>query len=195
MKIIFDVDNVLADSMSCFCRKASKCLHSTISKSAIKTHKIVGSIPLPPGEIFELQDQVWKEWTSLPPTEDDLDRKLRILRNSGFRVIVATSRPKRLTDCVVKWLRKMNIDYDSFYSLGPSKTKSEIHADALVDDAPEQIREFVRMGRTGFICNQPWNTDAKIGGAIRISKVDDVLSHYRLTSQKGERFASLLEFG
>ena len=181
MKIMFDVDNVLADSMTCWCKKASQFLKSPITKNDVRSHKIVGSVPIPPRKIFELQDQVWKEWESLPPTESDLDRKLKILKENGFEIYIATSRPKRLTDCVLQWLNKMKIYYDIFYSLGPRQSKTKISADALVDDAPEQIREFVRTGRVGFIYNQPWNMKAKIRKAIRVKKVDDVLAHYGMT--------------
>jgi len=181
MKIMFDVDNVLADSMTCWCKKASQYSKSAVSKNDVRSHKIVGSVPIPPSKIFELQDQVWKEWESLPPTESDLDRKLEILRENGFEIYIATSRPKRLTDFVLQWLDKMKIYYDSFHSLGPRQLKAKIGADALVDDAPEQIQEFVRTGRVGFIYNQPWNAKAKIRKAIRVRKVNDVLAHYGIT--------------
>lgn len=181
--------------MNCLCRKASKHLHSPISKNDIKTHKVIGSIPLPAARIYELQDEVWKEWANLPPTENNLDRKLRALRENGFGVIVATSRPKRLTDCVVDWLRMMHIDYDSFYALGPRRTKTVINADALVDDAPEQIGEFVRAGRKGFIYSQPWNVNVKVRKAIRIDKIDDLMLYLDLVEWKRESSKSLLDFG
>jgi len=135
MKIMFDVDNVLADSMTCWCKKASQYSKSAVSKNDVRSHKIY----------------------------------------------IATSRPKRLTDFVLQWLDKMKIYYDSFHSLGPRQLKAKIGADALVDDAPEQIQEFVRTGRVGFIYNQPWNAKAKIRKAIRVRKVNDVLAHYGIT--------------
>ena len=180
MKIVFDVDNVLADSMTCWCKKASHYLESTITKNDIRSHKIVGSVRMEARKIFELQDQVWKEWESLPPTESNLNRKLNALRENGFKIYIATSRPKRLTDCVLQWLDKRKISYDSFFPLGPRQLKTNIDADALVDDAPEQIREFVRAGRVGFIYDQPWNIKVKIGKTIRVKKIDDVLVHYKL---------------
>ena len=54
-------------------------------------------------------------------------------------------------------------------------------ARARVDDAPEQIVEFVRTDRVGFIYSQPWNVKAKIRKAIRVKKVNDVLAHYGIT--------------
>jgi len=194
MEIVFDVDNVLADSMSCWCTKASKHLKAPITKDCIRSHKIVGSVQMPAAKIFELQDQVWEGWATLPSTESHLDRKMEILRENGFKIYIATSRPKRLTECVLKWLDKMNIVYDQFFSLGPRELKTRISADALVDDAPEQIRAFVRADRVGFIYDQPWNVKARIRKAIRVRKTDDILAYYRLLDAKKEASRSLLEF-
>jgi 5'(3')-deoxyribonucleotidase len=104
LKIAFDVDNVLADSMTCWCKKATKYLGRTVTKEEIQSHKIVGSIPMSPYEIFKLQDEVWIEWQNLPPTEEAISRKLNVLRKSGFKVLVVTSRPLRSINSVKKWL-------------------------------------------------------------------------------------------
>jgi hypothetical protein len=53
-RIIFDVDNVLADTMTSFCQKASEILGFDVGKQHIKNHKAVGSIPLSPQTIFSL---------------------------------------------------------------------------------------------------------------------------------------------
>jgi hypothetical protein len=79
MKIAFDVDNVLADSMECWCRKATDYLGSSVLKIHIRSHKIVGSVPIPAAEIFRLQNEVWKEWKHLSPTESNIAQKMAIL--------------------------------------------------------------------------------------------------------------------
>lgn len=135
-KIVFDVDNVLADSTNCWCTKASEYLGSEILKKQIKNDKIVGSVPLSALEIYRLQDQVWEEWEKLPPTEEGIPEILQNLTNLGCKVIVATCRPKRSTPLVLHWLKKTGITYDSFYSLGPYRAKADIDCDILVDDAP-----------------------------------------------------------
>lgn len=57
-RIVFDIDNVLADSMTIFCQKASSLVGFEVNKQDIKSHKVVGSIPLPPRTIFNLQSEV-----------------------------------------------------------------------------------------------------------------------------------------
>ena len=180
MKIIFDVDNVLADSMSCWCKKATKYLGRVVTKEEIRSHKIVGSVSMSPTEIFRLQDEVWAEWRDLPTTEEHLPQKLGLFRKNGFYIIVATSRPLRSSNLVKKWLVWQKIPYDKFFALGPYKSKSEIGTEALVDDAPDQIREFVRKGKTGFLYTQPWNKDIMVKRAILVKSIDDVLKYYGL---------------
>lgn len=177
LKILFDVDNVLADSMSCWCKKASKQLGYVVSKKDIKSHKIVGSVPMPSYEIFKLQDEVWNEWKQLPPTEDDIAERLQSLKREGFKVLIATSRPTRSAALVENWINHMGIVHDGFFALGPFKPKAEIDSDILVDDAPEQIEKFIEKGRMGFLYQQPWNIEAKIPGAHVIKRINDLRNH------------------
>lgn len=180
MRIAFDVDNVLADSMTCWCRKASDKLGKVITKEQIRSHKILGSVKLSYSEIIRLQDEVWEEWKDLPPTEQDLSKKLDVFRRNDFQVLIVTSRPLRSSDFVRNWLLNNNIPYDEFYSIGPYRLKSEINADALVDDAPEHMRDFVRHGRTGFLYAQPWNRNVKAEKIIRVKSVGSVLQFFGL---------------
>ena len=180
VKIAFDVDNVLADSMTCWCGKATKYLGRVVTKEEIKVHKIVGSVPMSPREIFRLQDEVWAEWRDLPTTEKHLTRKLEFLRKNGIQVFVVTSRPLRSINFVEKWLALQKIPYDQFFAIGPYRSKSEIEADALVDDAPDQVREFIQAGRTGFLYVQPWNKNAKVRKAVIVKSVSEVLKFYGL---------------
>lgn len=180
MRIAFDVDNVLADSMTCWCRKASEKLGKTVTREQIKSHKIVGSIKISYYEIIKLQDEVWEEWKDLPLTEEDLSGKLDAFRHNGFQVLVVTSRPLRSSNLVRNWLSNNNIPYDEFHSIGPYRSKSEIDADALVDDAPEHIQDFVQHGRTGFLYAQPWNRNVRIEKAIDVKTIGEVLEYYGL---------------
>ncbi len=99
-RIAFDLDNVIADSIGSFCTRVSKLTRKTISKDGIKSHKIVGSVPLPPREIFRLQDEVWKDWKSVYPTEEGIPDMLNQLKTRGHEVYIVTSRPSRFMDSV-----------------------------------------------------------------------------------------------
>ena len=157
--------------------KASSHLGYTVSKEDIKHDKIVGSVSMPSREIFRLQDEVWREWEQLPPTEAGIPEIVLGLRNNGYKVYIATSRPCRSAILVVKWLKKICITYDEFHSLGPYKAKAEIDCDFLVDDSLYQIKRIIDRGKTGLLYQQPWNEKSNILGAARIRSLAEVTLH------------------
>jgi len=174
-RLALDVDNVLADSIASWCVKASKYLGYPVEKNEIKSHKIVGSVPMEPVKIFGLQDQVWEDWRNLPTTEPELARRISDIRRMSIEVIIVTSRPLRLASLIQKWLAQKAIHYDEFYPIGPYVTKASLRADALVDDSPEMVESFVKSNRTGFLFSQPWNRDHEPTGAIVVKNFRDIL--------------------
>ena len=175
--IVFDVDNVLADTMNCWCLKASEYLRVKVTKDQIKHDKIVGSVPISASEVYRLQDLVWEEWANLPATEEGIPDLMSKLKNSGCSIIIATCRPTRSARLVVKWLAKNGINYDCFQALGPYRSKAEIECDMLVDDAPQQIIRIIERGGIGFLYAQPWNAGSHIPKAITIQSLSEILDH------------------
>jgi len=184
-RIVFDVDNVLADTMTIFCRKASGLLGFEVGKRHIKNHKVVGSIPLAPQTIFSLQSEVWADWKKLPPLEENLPQKMQAFQENGFGIYIATSIPSRLIPNVEHWLEKLQIPHNKFFPCVKGRSKSDIQAEALVDDSPEEVQSFLRSGRQGFLYSQPWNSTRKISGAVLVRNIDDVLRHYGIGKDKG----------
>lgn len=194
-RIIFDVDNVLADSMSVFCQKASEMLGFKVDKQNIRNHKVIGSIPLTSRTIFRLQSEVWADWKRLAPLEGDLQNKMEAFHMIGFTIYIATAIPLRLTSYVKQWLKKAQIPYDKFFHCSQEYSKSKIDAEALVDDAPEEVQSFIRSGRQGFLYSQPWNFTAKIPGAIRVRNIDHVLKFYGVEKAKGGAYRDIRWLG
>jgi hypothetical protein len=64
--------------------------------------------------------------------------------------------------------------------IGPYEFKSKVEAEALVDDAPDEIRQFVRIGRIGFLYAQPWNKDVMVEKAVIVKSMSDVLRFFDL---------------
>jgi 5'(3')-deoxyribonucleotidase len=166
--IAIDVDNVLADSIGSWCGKARR-LGYNITKNEIKSHKIVGSVPIDPREVFRIQDEVWTDWQSVRPLEVSISNTVSKIMQMQIKVTVVTSGPLRHLPGIENWLRTWKIPFDQFRCLGPRKNKSLLRAEALVDDAPESIEAFVRTERTGFLYAQPWNATARIRNAIVVS--------------------------
>lgn len=183
-KIVFDVDNVLADTMGVFCEKASKLVGFKVSKKHIRSHKVVGSIPLSPETIFRIQTEVWSAWDVLPLLEEDLYEKMNSFKKIGFDIYIATAVPSKLVPYVEKWIRNKGIPFSKFFHCPKKRPKSRIQAEALVDDSPEEVRRFVSSRRQGFLYHQPWNIKSKIPKASVVKNLDDVLRHYGV--KKGE---------
>jgi len=183
-KIVFDVDNVLANTMKVFCEKASKLIGFEVTKKQIRSHKIVGSIPLPPETIFRIQTEVWSDWAVLPVLERNLYEKMDSFKKIGFEVYIATAVPSKLVPYVEKWIRSKRIPFSKFFHCSKKRPKSLIQAEALVDDSPEEVRRFVSSRRQGFLYRQPWNINSKVAKAIVVQNLDDVLRHYGV--EKGE---------
>lgn len=171
------MDNVLADTTNCWCKKASEYLGIKVSKEDIKCDKIVGSVSMSASEVYRLQDEVWQEWQELPTTEDGIPQLTSKLKKSGHKIVIATCRPSRSAHLVVKWLRKTGITYDSFHSLGPYRSKAELDCDVLVDDAPQQIIRMVERGKEGLLYTQPWNASLKIPKAIKIDRLAEIINY------------------
>lgn len=176
-RIVFDVDNVLVDTMGVFCRRASELLGFEVSREQIQSHKVVGSIPLSPRIIFRIQGEVWSDWKKLPPLENDLCKKIIAFKKIGFEIFVATCVPARLVPYVKKWISSTEIPLSKFFHCA-ELSKAQIQAEALVDDSPEEIRRFISSRRQGFLYLQPWNITSKIPKAIVVKSLDDVLKHY-----------------
>lgn len=177
MSIAFDVDNVLADTISTWCDRINQLTDSTILKDQIKNHKIVGSVKINPRYIYKILDQVWEEWEILPMTEESIPSIMKDIKSLGFKISIVTSRPTRSKPLVIKWLRANEIFHDELLFLGPFKSKSIITNEYLVDDASEHISQFTSTGRIGFIYNQPWNVNLEEENIIRISSIEEVLDY------------------
>ena len=153
-RVIIDVDNTLADSIGSWCLLAKAKYGVTVEYNTISSHKLVGCLPLDSSLIFSIQDEVWKQWSTLPPTERGLGRLVHDLRELGYEIIIATSGPARHVDCVKKWLAHNEIEYHEFHSV---KSKTSIHAQVLVDDSVEEVTAFVSEGREALLYDRPWN--------------------------------------
>jgi len=133
-----------------------------------------------PSEVFRLQDEVWSDWKHLPTIEPMIARKLEILKKNHFKILIVTSTPLRHIPFVKKWLTSREIKFDEFHAIGVCGSKTNTKADALVDDSPNEIRKFIRTGKTGFLYIQPWNQNTVIEKSIKVQSINAVLSYYNL---------------
>ena len=174
MRIAFDIDNVLADTISKWCEEMNTSYGLKIKKKDIKNHKIAGSVDLNPKLIYKKLDQIWENWKKLPMTEDDISGFINELKDKNIIIYVVTCRPLRSIKYVKNWLTFNEINYDEFYPLGPYKSKAVIDSEYLVDDAPEHIKSFISKGEKAFIYDQPWNKHIVKEGVYRIESIKEI---------------------
>jgi len=101
----------------------------------------------------------------------------------------------RLIPYVKQWLGKLQISHNKFFHCTKKCSKSDIQAEALVDDAPEEVQSFLRSGRQGFLYSQPWNLAAKIQGAVLVRNMDDILKHYGVGKEKSGAYRDIRWLG
>jgi len=166
--LILDVDNVLADSIRAWCTLAKRDLGIIAHFDKITNHKLVGCVSASPEQVFRLQDHVWANWRKLKPVEMGIGRTIDSIRDMGVEIVVATSGPKRHVAHVRAWLAQNHIGYGRFCSVAH---KSEIKADALVDDAPDEALSFASTGRTAFLYDRPWNRSIRDASTTRIASI------------------------
>jgi 5'(3')-deoxyribonucleotidase len=185
--VVIDVDNVLADSIRTWCKLVKERLAVDIKFENITSHKLVGCVPFTPAQIFDLQDNVWGNWPQLPTTEEGIPHILEQLQGMDYRINLATSGPVRHVRYVRKWLARNRIPYDKFENV---KNKSNLSADILVDDAPEEIRAFASTKRSAFLYDRPWNRALANGRFLRITKLSQLIQHLHQPSNQTRLLAA-----
>jgi 5'(3')-deoxyribonucleotidase len=171
-RVIIDVDNTLADSIRSWCLLAKEKYGVKVEYNSISSPKLVGCVPMDSNLIFSIQDEVWKQWSTLPPTERGLGKLVQDLRKLGYEIIIATSGPSRHVDCVKKWLAYNQIECLEFHSVS---SKSSIRAHVLVDDSVEEVSAFVSEEREALLYDRPWNRTKSPEGANRIKSLQDLV--------------------
>lgn len=74
--------------------------------------------------------------------------------DSGFRIKIATSRPPGTEHLVVNWLKSWDIPFDDLL-LGENKNLAGKHI--LLDDKPENVRDYADRVGPAILVRQPWN--------------------------------------
>lgn len=176
-KIIFDVDNVLADSIGAFIEKIKLQYDVEIDRMRITNPKLIGSVNLKPNEIFEMQTSCWKDYRSISLLDPEIIDLLVFLKQERYEILIASSSPRRNWENMERWLKYKGLVYDSFHGIPYGGHKSAIDASYLVDDSLDEIYAFIKNLTVGILFAQPWNQSyIKDPMIYRISTVNQILS-------------------
>jgi len=126
-------------------------------------------------QFFEILDETWDTWESIPPTEPGLAMKVAKVETLGSLDIV-TGRSKQTVGHAKDWLAHHKIPYERFVRVRGWRDKVFLNYDVYIDDAPELMPLISRNPMMhGILYERPWNRDVgEIPGVRRVKSWTDV---------------------
>lgn len=77
----------------------------------------------------------------------------------------------------VEWLDKWNVPYHEIAYLGKYSSKGEFRCEYALDDNPQHIREYGRVGLGAHLLTRPWNENIKLNkSARRVASWDEFVA-------------------
>ena len=173
MKIALDVDGVLADVIESWLVFSNK-KRSRMIKEDIRSWDFWREFQINQFDFYTELSQCWKNWISIPPTEENLSSVSKDLSNFG-QVDIVTAREKSTDTFVKNWLKHNNIVYDNYVSVIDGPMKANLDYDVFIDDSPLNAMKFLKNRKNIFLYSQPWNKHIDDKNITRISKLHEVI--------------------
>ncbi|WP_428326172.1 5' nucleotidase, NT5C type [Nitrosopumilus sp.] len=173
MKIALDVDGVLADVIQSWLN------YSNSIRQEIQKHEIIDwdfwkKFEIDRYDFYAELSSCWKNWTSIPPTEENLASITKNLSDIG-QVDIVTAR-ERSTDSFVKnWLKYHNISFDNYVSVIHGPMKADLDYDVFIDDSPLNASKFLENKKKVILYSQPWNQHITENKIHRISNLSEAI--------------------
>lgn len=175
MKILaVDVDGVLADTYTPFCKLLSEKVGRQIQKSDLTLYGIGAAFGIPQQSIREMLSRVWADWPRISPVEEHIHDTFDKLREL-FSIVIATARSAETIHHVKSWLHHVNLEYDNFCPVTRPADKVGLKFDVLVDDYIKNVEDAINAGRTGILYAQPYNDRLKLpDGALKVNSLAEI---------------------
>ncbi len=178
MKIALDVDGVLADVITPWIA-FSNTIRQKISKHDITDWDFWKKFQIDRYDFYTELNSCWKNWLSIPPTEDNLSYVTKNLSNLG-QVDIVTAREDKTNSFVKNWLNHHNISYDSYVSVVDGPMKADLDYDVFIDDSPLNAQKFLQNGKKLILYSQPWNHHINENRIHRISSLSEAIKKIKL---------------
>lgn len=173
MKIALDVDGVLADVIQSWLNYSNS-IRQEIQKNEIVDWNFWKKFKIDRYDFYAELSSCWKNWISIPPTEENLSLTTKNLSNIG-QVDIVTAR-ERSTDSFVKnWLEHYNISYDNYVSVIDGPMKADLDYDVFIDDSPLNALKFLENKKNVILYSQPWNQQITEKNIHRISNLSEAI--------------------
>ena len=134
MKIALDVDGVLADVIQSWLNY-NNAIRQTITKSQISEWDFWKNFQINRYDFYNELSLCWKNWKSIPPTEEKLSSSINQLNTLGD-VDIVTAREESTNSYVKQWLKSQHITYNEYVSVIDGPQKSKLDYDIFIDNSP-----------------------------------------------------------
>jgi len=178
LKIALDVDGVLADVIESWLINNNK-IRSSISKDEITNWNFWEKFKINRYDFYEELSTCWKNWRTIPPTEDNLSIITENLSNFG-QVDIVTARELSTDSFVKNWLKQHNITYTNYVSVIDGTMKADLDYDVFIDDSPLNAIKFLEHKKKVFLYSQPWNQNISNSNIQRIFTLSEAVEKLKL---------------
>lgn len=178
MKIALDVDGVLADVIESWLIYSNK-IRSSISKDEITNWDFWKKFKINRYDFYEELSTCWKNWNTIPPTEDNLSVITENLSNFG-QVDIVTARELSTDSFVKNWLDQHDITYQNYVSVIDGTMKADLDYDVFIDDSPLNAIKFLEREKNVLLYSQPWNQSITNSNIQRIFTLSEAVEKLKL---------------
>ena len=130
-------------------------------------------------DFYEELSTCWKNWNTIPPTEDNLSIITENLSNFG-QVDIVTAREISTDPFVKNWLKQHDITYHNYVSVIDGPMKANLDYDIFIDDSPLNAIKFLERKKNVFLYSQPWNQNISNPNIQRISTLSEAVEKLKL---------------
>ncbi|MCV0430346.1 hypothetical protein [Nitrosopumilus sp.] len=173
MKIALDVDGVLADVIISWINYNNS-IRPKIDKYQITNWEFWKEFKIDPFDFYSELSSCWKNWISIPATEENLSSLTKSLSNIG-QVDIVTAREHSTNSFVKSWLDHHDVSYDNYVSVIDGPMKADLNYDVFIDDSPLNAEKFLENNKKVFLYSQPWNQHIHNNQIQRVSNLTEVI--------------------
>lgn len=178
MKIALDVDGVIADVIQSWLNYNNS-IRQKITKREISDWDFWKKFKINRYDFYAELSSCWKDWSSIPPTEENLSITTKSLSELG-QVDIVTAR-ERSTDSFVKnWLVYHDISFDNYVSVIDGPMKSDLDYDVFIDDSPLNAMKIIQQNKKIILYSQPWNMNISENNIPRITNLSEAIEKIKL---------------
>jgi uncharacterized HAD superfamily protein len=165
VKIGLDIDGVISDFVTTFCRLTKKKYNICLTESDIYCHDLNLVLGITKNERNEIIKETLKENLNLT---DGSKETINKLWEDGHKIYLLTARDASLIETTKLWLKNNDIPYTKLLQLKEGeKNHSNLKLDLIVEDCLQDALEWSPKVKNILVFDHPWNKSLNVKGLIK----------------------------